>query len=261
FEDGDLIVINKPAGLVVHPGPGHGKGTLVNGLLAHCGDSLSGIGGVKRPGIVHRLDRDTSGLIVVAKTDRAHQHLSEQFANHGRDGRMRRDYRAFVWGRPDHPKGMVNAPVGRSHTHRTRMAVVAEGAGRQAVTHYTLHRSWPSPDAVQPTGDAAEPLIADMTLALETGRTHQIRVHLAHIRHPVVGDPVYGAGFATRVNRLPEGAATSIAALGRQALHAMTLGFEHPESGEPMLFAAPLPDDMADVAQSLGWPRDLGNLN
>src|SRR5215469_14752667 len=184
-EDDDLIVIDKPSGLVVHPAAGNRTGTLVNALIAHCGSSLSGIGGVKRPGIVHRLDKDTTGLMVIAKNDRAHQALAAQFADHGRTGPLERGYLAFVWGAPDRPKGTVDAPIGRHPHARERMAVRADG--REAVTHWTIVETYAGRD-----GTPATSLIA---CRLETGRTHQIRVHLAHISHPVLGDPVYGRGF------------------------------------------------------------------
>ena len=239
YEDDALIVIDKPAGLVVHPGAGHADGTLVNALIAHCGDSLSGIGGVRRPGIVHRLDRDTSGLLVVAKTDAAHHGLSEQFAAHGADGRMSRRYRALAWGTLTRPAGFIDAPLARSTTHRTRMAVVGEDRGRHAVTHYRV------------TATYAGGAVSDLDLELETGRTHQIRVHMAHIRHPLLGDPVYGAGFKTRAAHLNEAAAAALAALGRQALHAAHLGFEHPLTGQAMAFDAELPEDLARLVTAL----------
>jgi 23S rRNA pseudouridine1911/1915/1917 synthase len=182
YEDKHLLVLDKPAGLVVHPAAGHAHGTLVNALIAHCGDELSGIGGVKRPGIVHRLDKDTSGLLVVAKSDVAHQGLAEQFASHGADGRLIRTYEAFVWGVPERRTGTIEANLGRSPANRARMAVVRGEHGRHAVTHFEVVESFIGPDG--------KPLASRLKVALETGRTHQIRVHLAHIGHPVVGDPV-----------------------------------------------------------------------
>lgn len=243
YEDKHLIVIDKPAGLVVHPAAGHARGTLVNALIAHCGDELSGIGGVKRPGIVHRLDKDTSGLLVVAKTDAAHQGLAEQFAAHGADGRLVRTYEAFVWGVPSRRSGTIEANLGRHPTSRTRMAVVRGEQGRHAVTHFEVVESFAGPDG--------KPLAARLRLALETGRTHQIRVHLAHIGHPVMGDSTYGAGFKSSVRRLPEKAAKALESLGRQALHAAELGFEHPITGRPLHFTSPRPPDMAALYEAL----------
>ncbi len=178
YEDDDIIVIDKPAGLVVHPAAGHASGTLVNALIAHCGASLSGIGGVKRPGIVHRLDKDTSGLMVVAKNDRAHASLSAQFADHGRTGEMRRGYLAFAWGVPNRVRGTVDAPIDR-HPHAREKMAVREG-GREAVTHYEVRESF--------NGHDGKPVASLLACQLETGRTHQIRVHLAHIGHPLLGD-------------------------------------------------------------------------
>lgn len=243
FEDAHLIVIDKPAGLVVHPAPGHSSGTLVNALIQHCGASLSGIGGVKRPGIVHRLDKDTSGLLVVAKNDKAHTALSEQFAEHGRDGRLHRQYLALAWGVPDRSSGVVDAPLGRSSANRQKMAVVAGKLGRQARTHYRVLESFLGTD-----GLGAASLFE---LSLETGRTHQIRVHLAHVRHPVLGDPVYGTGFKASARRLGPDARAALAALRRQALHAAELGFEHPATGEPMAFTSSLPADMQRLVDAL----------
>jgi 23S rRNA pseudouridine1911/1915/1917 synthase len=244
FEDQHLIVIDKPAGLVVHPAPGHGSGTLVNALIAHCGDSLSGIGGVKRPGIVHRLDKETSGLLVVAKTDAAHAGLSEQFAEHGRDGRLRRAYRALVWGVPERPSGIIDAPLGRSQSNRKKMAVVPEAAGRHARTRYWREQVF--------TDSEGQDAVSLLRLELETGRTHQIRVHLAHIRHPVLGDPVYGTGFKASARRLGDEARGALLGLKRQALHAAELGFEHPVTGVVMDFESPLPEDMARLLEALG---------
>ena len=190
YEDEHLIVIDKPAGLVVHPAPGHAAGTLVNALIRHCGASLSGIGGVRRPGIVHRLDKDTSGLLVAAKTDTAHRGLADLFADHGRTGSLEREYLALVWGGFDAAAGRIAAPIGRDPHHRQKMAIVAEERGRHATTHWRLKEA---------LGPAA--LIA---CRLETGRTHQIRVHMASIGHPLLGDSVYGAGFKTKAARLSE---------------------------------------------------------
>jgi 23S rRNA pseudouridine1911/1915/1917 synthase len=240
-EDRDVIVIDKPAHLVVHPGAGHSSGTLVNALIAHCGASLSGVGGVKRPGIVHRLDKGTSGLLVVAKNDAAHQSLSEQFAAHGTDGRMHRAYFALVWGKPIRPRGSISARLQRSKTNRTKIAVVKGEAGRHAVTHY---------EVVETVATGAGP-VSLLRLVLETGRTHQIRVHLAHVGHPVLGDCTYASGFKAKAEKLGEEARAALAALDRQALHAAELGFEHPRSGKPMRFESPLPADMQAFLDAL----------
>jgi 23S rRNA pseudouridine1911/1915/1917 synthase len=242
YEDDDLIVIDKPAGLVVHPAAGHASGTLVNALVAHCGASLSGVGGVQRPGIVHRLDKDTSGLLVVAKNDRAHQGLAAQFADHGRTGPLERAYLALVWGVPSRASGTVSAPVGRHSTHREKMAVVPAGRGREAITHWSIVERLP------PQGEA---LAALLQCELETGRTHQIRVHMAHMHHPLLGDALYGSGFRTRARRLNPDAAETLERLGRQALHAAVLGFEHPVTGETLRFESPLPKDMAALLEAL----------
>lgn len=243
-EDRDLIVVDKPAGLVVHPAAGHETGTLVNALIAHCGDTLSGIGGVKRPGIVHRLDKDTSGLLVIAKNDAAHQSLSEQFQSHGADGRLVRRYQALVWGGPQRPSGTVAAALARSKTHRTRIVVVRDESGRHAVTHFETAERY-LPDA------KGRPLASLLRLTLETGRTHQIRVHMAHAGHPVMGDLTYGASHAASARKLPEAAAAALSALGRQALHAAELGFEHPRTGKTMLFRSDLPPDIAALRAAL----------
>ncbi|MGE0282208.1 MAG: RluA family pseudouridine synthase [Rhizobiaceae bacterium] len=238
FEDDELIVINKPAGLVVHPGAGNWTGTLVNALIHHCGDSLSGIGGVKRPGIVHRLDKDTSGVLVVAKTDRAHKALSEAFADHGRDGDLERAYVALVWGAPARPTGTVDAPLGRA-ADRVRRAVVPDTRddARHAVTHFTVQERF----GVQKNGSFTASLLE---CRLETGRTHQIRVHMAHIGHPLVGDRDYGQAFRTKANKLPSPLNEQVSAFPRQALHARLLAFRHPTTGNVMRFEAPLPQDM-----------------
>jgi 23S rRNA pseudouridine1911/1915/1917 synthase len=245
YEDDEIIVIDKPAGLVVHPAPGHSGGTLVNALIAHCGKSLSGIGGVKRPGIVHRLDKDTSGLMVVAKTDRAHQALSAQFADHGRRGPLQRGYLAFVWGAPDRPKGTIAAPIGRHPRSRERMAVRPEG--RPAVTHWQRLEHY--------AGTTRGPVASLLACRLETGRTHQIRVHLAHAGHPVLGDALYGRGFRTKDSQLPEGARAALAALGRQALHAYLLAVQHPTKGEICEFRSELPEDLARLRKELSGVR------
>jgi 23S rRNA pseudouridine1911/1915/1917 synthase len=242
-EDADLLVIDKPAGLTVHPGPGHASGTLVNALIAHCGASLSGIGGVRRPGIVHRLDKDTSGLLVVAKSDRAHRGLSEQFAAHGADGRLERRYLAIVWGAPERQRGAIDAALARSRANRTKIAVVSEAAGRRAVTRYEVLATYPS--------GAKTPVASLLRLTLETGRTHQVRVHLAHIGHPLLGDMTYGAGFKASARKLGGEAQTALTKLGRQALHAAELAFVHPVTGRRLSFASPLPADMARLAAAL----------
>jgi 23S rRNA pseudouridine1911/1915/1917 synthase len=251
YEDGHLVVIDKPKGLAVHPGPGHASGTLVNALIAHCGASLSGIGGVKRPGIVHRLDKDTTGLLVVAKTDRAHQGLAEQFAAHGTDGRLQRGYRAIAWGAPDRPRGTIEAHLARSAANRTKIAVVRAGSasGRHAVTHYEVLERFG-----ERHGRQGQPVASLLRLVLETGRTHQVRVHLAHIGHPLLGDATYGAGHKASARRLGEEAQTALAALGRQALHAAELTFVHPVTGKRLQFESPLPPDMAGLAAALRRP-------
>jgi 23S rRNA pseudouridine1911/1915/1917 synthase len=241
YEDDDLIVIDKPAGLVVHPAAGNKAGTLVNALIAHCGTSLSGIGGVLRPGIVHRLDKDTSGLMVVAKTDLAHRGLAAQFADHGRSGPLERAYLAFVWGTPK-ARGTVETGIARSTRTREKMAVVAPERGRIAITHFSLRRAF---------GDPGAPLASLVECRLETGRTHQIRVHMAHLGHPLLGDPLYGPGFRTKASLLPEEARAALTALGRQALHAALLGFEHPRTKQHLRFESALPDDLLRLEKTL----------
>jgi 23S rRNA pseudouridine1911/1915/1917 synthase len=243
YEDDALIVIDKPAGLVVHPAAGHETGTLVNALIAHCGASLSGIGGVRRPGIVHRLDKDTSGLLVVAKTDRAHQSLADQFADHGRTGPLERAYLAIAWGVPNRTHGTVEAPLGRSPHNREKMAVVREEQGRAAITHWSLEESLKA--------GGPEPLASLLRCELETGRTHQIRVHMAHLGHPLLGDALYGSGFKTKANRLSAAAQAALTALGRQALHATVLGFEHPITGEVLRFESKMPPEMSALLAAL----------
>jgi len=235
FEDDDLIVINKPPGLVVHPAPGNLTGTLVNALIAHCGASLKGIGGVRRPGIVHRLDKDTSGIMVSAKTGPAHEGLTRQFADHS----IERAYAAFVWGMPSPSQGTIEGNIGRSPRNRKKMAVLTLG-GKTALTNYRT-------EAAYAAGAASL-----VECRLETGRTHQIRVHMAHIGHAVIGDPVYGGGSTrARMSQLSPEASDMIAGFRRQALHARLLGFEHPLSGEFQQFEAALPDDLAALAQNL----------
>jgi 23S rRNA pseudouridine1911/1915/1917 synthase len=234
YEDDDLIVIDKPAGLVVHPAAGHASGTLVNALIAHCGASLSGIGGVRRPGIVHRLDKDTSGLLVAAKNDLAHQSLSAQFADHGRTGAMERGYLAFAWGVPNRPRGTIDAPIDRHPQAREKMAV--RQGGRDAVTHYEVRETFAGADG--------KPVATLLALKLETGRTHQIRVHLAHIGHPLMGDSVYGPHFKTKANQLGPRSRAALDALGRQALHAYLLVLEHPRTQEILRWERPLLEDL-----------------
>ncbi|MCJ2015693.1 RluA family pseudouridine synthase [Methylobacterium sp. J-076] len=237
YEDDDLVVVDKPAGLVVHPAPGHAGGTLVNALIAHCGASLSGVGGVRRPGIVHRLDKDTSGLIVVAKNDLAHHGLAAQFADHGRTGPLERSYLAFTWGAPSPAAGTIQASLARSRHNREKIAVVSDETGRHAVTHYAVLARYGEASLVR--------------CRLETGRTHQIRVHLAHRGHPLLGDAVYGAAFRTKAARLTEDAKAALDALGRQALHAELLGFAHPRTGETMRFESALPPELAALKAAL----------
>ena len=225
FEDDDLLVVNKPAGLVVHPGAGNPRGTLVNALLAHCRESLSGIGGVRRPGIVHRIDKDTSGILVVAKNDFTHVRLSEQFAEHT----IERIYQALVWGYVQKTTGLVTGDIGRSPHNRQKMAIVPHG--KKAVTHYERL-------AVFGQGVASH-----IQCILETGRTHQIRVHMASIGHSLIGDPVYGS--------IPKSAPDFAKYFPRQALHAGFLGFTHPRTGERLQFSAPIPPDMQDLLDQL----------
>jgi 23S rRNA pseudouridine1911/1915/1917 synthase len=233
FEDADLIVLDKPPGLVVHPAPGNQDGTLVNAVLAHAGDALTGIGGEGRPGIVHRLDKDTSGVMVVAKTERAHAALSAAFASRDLD----REYLALAWGLPGPAAGEIEAPIGRHPTDRKRMAVVVRG-GKPALTRWALERGY---------GTAASLL----RCRLATGRTHQIRVHLAHIGHPIVGDPVYLRRRPAAAEALPPALRDALLSFPRQALHAASLGFAHPVTKRPMAFAAPPPADMTALIASL----------
>ena len=225
YEDDDLLVLNKEAGLVVHPGAGNWEGTLVNALLAHCGDSLSGIGGVKRPGIVHRIDKETSGVLVIAKNDFAHKGLAEQFEKHS----IERVYNAVVWGCIPQ-EGTVEGNIGRSSYNRQKMAIVQVG-GKHAVTHY-------KPIEIFKNG-----LATLIECVLETGRTHQIRVHLTSIGHPLVGDKLYGSA--------PKTAPSEIKQFPRQALHAALLGFVHPRTGKKMIFSTPLPTDMQELIEAL----------
>jgi 23S rRNA pseudouridine1911/1915/1917 synthase len=240
FEDAQLIVVDKPAGMVVHPAPGSPDRTLVNALLAHCGESLAGIGGVRRPGIVHRLDKDTSGLLVAAKTEAAHHALSRDFAAR----RVERAYSAIVWGVPAPAAAEVAGNIGRSPTNRKKMAVVAEGHGKPAVTRYRVERRFGA-------GTGAAALVECRLL---TGRTHQIRVHLAHIGHPLVGDPLYGTRAGRALRHLSSRAGEAghqIAGFPRQALHARLIGLVHPATGEKLRFESALPTDMRELMANL----------
>jgi len=228
YEDEHLLVVDKPAGLVVHPAAGNRDGTLVNALLHHCGGSLSGIGGVARPGIVHRIDKDTSGLLVVAKHDKAHEGLAKQFADHSIDRR----YLAIVSGVPRLAGDVVDAPLARSAHDRKKIAIVKEGRGKRAVTH------WKRLEILK---DAA---LVECTL--ETGRTHQVRVHMASIGHPLLGDPVYGRGKSVHRDLLNQ------LDFKRQALHAAHLGFIHPVTKGRLSFDSALPSDMQELFTALG---------
>ena len=241
YEDDWLIVIDKPAGLVVHPAAGNWSGTLVNALIHHCGNSLSGVGGVKRPGIVHRIDKGTSGLMVAAKTDAAHRALAAQFADHGRTGALQRGYEALVWGAPHPPKGTIDTTLGRKPQQRQKMAVLAKG-GKRAITHYAVIEGFRHND---------ETIAARVSCRLETGRTHQIRVHMAHIGHPLIGDPLYATGFKTKARLLPEAAREMFEKLPRQALHATLLGFAHPRDKRLMRFESVLPKDISRLIKCL----------
>ncbi len=232
YEDDDVIVINKPSGMVVHPAPGNETGTLVNALMYHCGDSLSGIGGVMRPGIVHRIDKQTSGLIAAAKSDMAHLSLSEQLSTH----EMYREYKALLVGVPKEESGTVNAPIGRHPVDRKRMAVIkGQGSAREAITDYKVEKRLRSREGE---------LFSLVSCRLHTGRTHQIRVHMAYIGHPVAGDETYGGG-RTRFER------ANASLLDGQALHAKKLSFRHPRTGENVTFECDLPDGMAKAIEKL----------
>lgn len=230
YEDDDIIVINKAAGMVVHPAAGHARGTLVNALLAHCGEGLSGIGGVKRPGIVHRLDKDTSGLMVVAKNDAAHKNLTAQLAAHT----VRRIYRAIVWGVPTPASGIIEGNIGRSSSNRKKMAVLESG-GKEAATEYDV-------DAIFEGGVASL-----VTCRLHTGRTHQIRVHMTHIGHWLIGDPLYRPNSFKRLRKGPVGLFDLLHGFPRQALHAAALSLRHPRTDEEMSWQAALPEDMQNI--------------
>ena len=234
YEDSELIVINKPAGLVVHPAPGNPDLTLVNALIAHCGDSLSGIGGVRRPGIVHRLDKDTSGVMVAAKTDLAHHALSRQFEKRTAE----RAYLAVVWGMPMPSQDRIEGNIGRDPRNRKKMAVVREGKGKTAATNYRIVKRYGVWASL-------------VECRLETGRTHQVRVHMAHAGYPLVGDPLYGRATKGRIKGLPDEVVRALREFPRQALHARLLAFEHPESGEELSFETELPDDMKKLCDIL----------
>ncbi len=234
YEDAEVIVIDKPAGLVVHPAAGNPDRTLVNALLAHCGASLSGVGGVRRPGIVHRLDKDTSGLIVVAKTDTAHHGLSTQFAART----VARAYWAVVWGLPSPIRGEIAGAIGRSPKNRKKMAVVTRG-GKPAMTRYRVEES------------LAQGAAALVKCRLATGRTHQIRVHLAHIGHPVIGDALYGGRGRVPRRALSQISRAAVEAFPRQALHAYLLGFTHPSTGLKLRFESEFPSDIKSLLDSL----------
>jgi len=247
YEDDALIVIDKPAGLVVHPAAGHASGTLVNALIAHCASSLSGIGGVMRPGIVHRLDKDTSGLMVVAKTDRAHRALGKQFSDKTKS-ELERGYLALVWGAPERPRGTIDAPLDR-HPHARDKRAVREG-GRAAVTHWEVKERFAGPDG--------KPVASLLACTLETGRTHQIRVHLAHIGHPIMGDETYASGFKTKAGLLGPKAGAALKDLGRQALHAYLLAIKHPYSGENLVFQVEPPGDLRCLRDALAEEAGAG---
>ena len=238
YEDDQLIVIDKPAGMVVHPAPGSRSATLVNALLHHCGDSLSGIGGERRPGIVHRLDKDTSGLIVAAKTDVAHRSLTTQFAAHSVD----RAYKAVCWGLPVPGIGEIAGRIGRSPRDRKKMAVVSRG-GREALTRYRVERAFGVRAAL-------------IECRLATGRTHQIRVHMASIGHPLIGDPAYGRRPRARSQATQTEADRTMAKFPRQALHAYLLGFIHPTKGEKLLFRSRISHDINELIDALGSVRE-----
>ena len=241
YEDNDLIVINKQKGLVVHPAPGNPNKTLVNALINHCGNSLSGIGGEKRPGIVHRLDKDTSGLLVVAKNDRSHNGLASQFKNHGKDGKLIRAYKALIWGIPTFSSGKISTFIGRSDRNRKKMMVInnEKYKSKEAITNWKV------------LGKNSENNITLIECKLETGRTHQIRVHLDYISHPILGDPLYGQGYKTRINKLEPNIKFLVEKHGNtQALHAYKLGFKHPITNENLIFETDPPENMKKIIES-----------
>jgi 23S rRNA pseudouridine1911/1915/1917 synthase len=239
YEDNDLIVIDKPAGLVVHPAAGNPDGTLVNALIAHCGESLSGVGGVVRPGIVHRLDKDTSGLLVAAKNERAMRSLAKQFASHT----IERAYHAIIWGSPRLGEGRIETQIGRNPFDRKRMGVMRTG-GKEARTRYHVMERF---------GEETRPIASLVECRLETGRTHQIRVHLTHLGHPLIGDPAYGRGRQSPRAKTPEEEAAYriITEFPRQALHAWLLGFHHPTLHKTLQFQSEWPQDMAELLNAL----------
>ncbi len=246
FEDDDLIVINKSSDMVVHPAPGNWSGTLVNALLHHCGNSLSGINGVKRPGIVHRLDKETSGLIVVAKNDLTHAGLAAQFADHGRTNNLERAYQAIIWSNPPKSSSVIDTQIGRAPNNRIKMAVLkTKQTGRRAITHYKIVQELGAQDKY------GSPVASLIECRLETGRTHQIRVHMAHIGCPLLGDPLYGTAFQTRSKKLNPKAQAALITLDRQALHAKMLGFDHPISGKHLKFENELPKDMMNLKNAI----------
>jgi 23S rRNA pseudouridine1911/1915/1917 synthase len=252
YEDECLIVINKPAGLVVHPGAGNEQGTLVNALIAYCGKSLSGIGGIARPGIVHRLDKDTSGLMVIAKDDATHRNLAAQFADHGRTGSLRREYLTLVWGEPSPRIGRIESRIARSSSSRVKMTVVASG-GRVAITNYQTERVYRLSGRSQSGASKGNNSLGLSVVRcnLETGRTHQVRVHMAHIGAPIVGDALYAAAFRTKAQAFPEPAATALSLMDRQALHAVSLQFAHPKTGKIHVHEAKLASDIAQLCKIL----------
>ena len=245
FEDDDLIVVNKPAGMVVHPAAGNWTGTLVHALLFHCGDSLSGIGGVKRPGIVHRIDKDTSGLLVVAKNDATHQALSDVFSRHD----IHRSYIAIAKGGVNPPHGRVETMIAR-HPHNRKKMAVSKGKGKVAITDYkTLSQT-----------KMDDPFSASLIeCRLHTGRTHQVRVHMAHLGCPLIGDPVYARKISL-AKAITSPLREQLSTFHRQALHARELGFKHPKTGEDMLFTCALPKDMEDICRSLFSANDISSL-
>lgn len=258
YEDDDILIVNKDAGLTVHPAPGHYQDTLVNALLAHCEGSLSGIGGVARPGIVHRIDKDTSGLLVVAKHDKAHAHLARQLKNRT----LKRTYMAVCWGLPPHGEGTIEADIGRSPRDRKKMAVVKSG-GKTATTHYRVLEgfSFNRPSTIRKGVMQREDLAALVECELETGRTHQIRVHFAHVHFPLIGDPTYAPETSFRLRgalgkALPPETLEVLLGFDRQALHAARLELVHPMTKEEMEFEAPLPDDFLMLLDAL---RNLQN--